>query len=100
MKLAAARALAALAKKPVPEYVLAAYGVDKLTFGPDYIIPKPVDLRLMEFESAAVAQAAMDTGVTRAPIADMAAYRAQLRERITASRARLDAFMRSYPQIF
>ncbi|BDV00284.1 malate dehydrogenase [Thermodesulfomicrobium sp. WS] len=100
MKLAAARALAALAKKPVPEYVLAAYGVDKLTFGPDYIIPKPVDLRLMEFESAAVAQAAMDTGVARAPIADMAAYRAQLRERITASRARLDAFMRSYPQIF
>ncbi len=84
----------------MPDDVLAAYGLEKLSFGPDYIIPKPVDLRLMEFESAAVAQAAMDTGVARAPIADMGAYRQSLRQRIQTSRARLDAFMRSYPQVF
>lgn len=100
MKMAAAKALADLAKQPVPDYVLEAYGVDKLEFGIDYIIPKPVDLRLIEFESAAVAQAAMDTGVARKPIADMDAYKASLRERITKSRERLDAFVKSYPQIF
>lgn len=100
MKLAAAKALAALAKEPVPDYVVKAYGVDKLEFGIDYIIPKPVDLRLIEFESAAVAQAAMDTGVARKPITDMNAYRASLRERIAASRKRLDAFVQTYPQIF
>ena len=100
MKLAAAKALAELAKQPVPDYVLQAYGVDKLEFGIDYIIPKPVDLRLIEFESAAVAQAAMDTGVAKKPITDMDAYRASLRERITASRQRLDAYVKSYPQIF
>jgi malate dehydrogenase (oxaloacetate-decarboxylating)(NADP+) len=80
--------------------VLEAYGLDKLEFGVDYIIPKPVDLRLIEFESAAVAQAAMDTGVAKKPIADMDAYRASLRERIAKSRERLDAFVKSYPQIF
>jgi len=100
MKLAAAKALAELAKQPVPDYVLQAYGVDKLEFGIDYIIPKPVDLRLIEFESAAVAQAAMDTGVAKKPITDMDAYRASLRARITASRQRLDAYVKSYPQIF
>ncbi len=100
MKLAAAKALAALAKEPVPDYVLKAYGVDKLEFGIDYIIPKPVDLRLIEFESAAVAEAAMATGVAKKPIADMDAYRASLRERIAASRKRLDAYVQTYPQIF
>jgi malate dehydrogenase (oxaloacetate-decarboxylating)(NADP+) len=100
MKMAAAKALAELAKQPVPDYVLEAYGLDKLEFGVDYIIPKPVDLRLIEFESAAVAQAAMDTGVAKKPIADMDAYRASLRERIAKSRERLDAFVKSYPQIF
>lgn len=100
MKLAAAKALADLAKQPVPEYVLAAYGVNSLVFGQDYIIPKPVDLRLIECESAAVAQAAMDTGVARQPIADMNAYRQELRERIHAARARLEAHVASYAQIF
>ncbi len=100
MKLAAAKALAELAKQPVPEYVLRAYGVDALEFGIDYIIPKPVDLRLIEFESAAVAQAAMDTGVAQKPIPDMDAYRALLRERINKSRARLESHVASYPQIF
>lgn len=100
MKLAAAKALARLAKEPVPDYVLKAYNADKMEFGPDYIIPKPVDLRLIEFESAAVAEAAMKTGVARKPIADMDAYRALLRKRIEASRKRLDAFVQTYPQIF
>lgn len=84
----------------MPDYVLKAYGVDKLEFGIDYIIPKPVDLRLIEFESAAVAEAAMATGVAKKPIADMDAYRASLRERIAASRKRLDAYVQTYPQIF
>ena len=100
MKLAAAKALARLAKEPVPDYVLKAYNADKMEFGPDYIIPKPVDLRLIEFESAAVAKAAMKTGVARKSIADMDAYRALLRKRIEASRKRLDAFVQMYPQIF
>jgi malate dehydrogenase (oxaloacetate-decarboxylating)(NADP+) len=100
MKMAAAKALAEVAKQPVPDYVLEAYGLDKLEFGVDYIIPKPVDLRLIEFESAAVAQAAMDTGVAKKPIADMDAYRAALRERIAKSRERLNAFVNSYPQMF
>jgi malate dehydrogenase (oxaloacetate-decarboxylating)(NADP+) len=100
MKLAAATALAQLAKEPVPDYVLQAYGLKKMEFGIDYIIPKPVDLRLIEFESAAVAEAAMKTGVAKQPIKDMNAYRASLRERINVSRKRLDAYVQSYPQIF
>ena len=80
--------------------MLKAYNVDRMEFGPDYIIPKPVDLRLIEFESAAVAEAAMKTGVARKSIADMDAYRALLRKRIEASRKRLDAFVQTYPQIF
>ena len=96
MKLAAAKALAALAKEPTPDYVCAAYGVDKLEFGPDYIIPKPFDLRLMEYESAAVAQAAMDTGVARAPIADMEAYKQALRDRLAESRKRMGDYIASY----
>jgi malate dehydrogenase (oxaloacetate-decarboxylating)(NADP+) len=71
-----------------------------MEFGIDYIIPKPVDLRLIEFESAAVAEAAMKTGVAKQPIKDMNAYRASLRERINVSRKRLDAYVQSYPQIF
>lgn len=84
----------------MPDYVLAAYGVDKLEFGIDYIIPKPVDLRLIEFESAAVAQATPWTPAWPKPITDMDAYRASLRERIAASRKRLDAFVQTYPQMF
>lgn len=96
MKVAAAKSLAALAKEPAPDYVLAAYGVDKLEFGIDYVIPKPLDLRLIEWESAAVAQAAMDSGVARSPIADMEAYKLELRERLAASRKRVEEFVASY----
>ena len=75
MKIAAAHALAELAREAVPEEVAAAYGGVSHSFGPDYIIPAPFDPRLIEIVPAAVAQAAMDTGVAQKPIADMDAYR-------------------------
>ncbi len=81
MKIAAAQALAELAREAVPEEVAAAYGKAQ-SFGADYIIPAPFDPRLMEVVPAAVAKAAMDSGVARAPIADMAAYRTALRSRL------------------
>jgi malate dehydrogenase (oxaloacetate-decarboxylating)(NADP+) len=80
MKIAAARALADLAREDVPDEVAAAYGV-RPKFGPDYIIPVPFDPRLISYVPPAVAQAAMDTKVARKPIADMDAYRQQLSAR-------------------
>jgi malate dehydrogenase (oxaloacetate-decarboxylating)(NADP+) len=74
MKLAAAKALAALAKEDVPDSVLKAYGLEQLSFGRDYLIPKPFDPRVLLREAPAVAQAAMDSGVARKPIKDMNAY--------------------------
>ena len=74
MELAATRAIAALAKEPVPEYVCQAYGAKELTFGPEYFIPKPVDRRLIVEVSTAVARAAMESGVARHAITDWAAY--------------------------
>ncbi len=82
MKIAAAQALAELARQQVPEEVAAAYGGKAHSFGVDYIIPAPFDPRLMEIVPAAVAQAAMDSGVARRPIEDMAAYRTSLRARL------------------
>jgi malate dehydrogenase (oxaloacetate-decarboxylating)(NADP+) len=81
MKLAAAHALAELAREDVPKEVEAAYGGKKLRYGTKYIIPAPFDPRLIERVSIAVAQAAMKSGVARKPIADMDAYRKVLRER-------------------
>ena len=80
LKIAAANAIAQLAREQVPEEVAAAYGKNQ-QFGPDYIIPAPFDPRLMEVVSSAVAKAAMDSGVAQKPIADMNAYRASLRAR-------------------
>ena len=80
MKIAAARALAELARADVPDEVASAYGA-RPKFGPDYIIPVPFDPRLISFVPPAVAQAAMDTGVARKPIVDMDAYRHQLNAR-------------------
>jgi malate dehydrogenase (oxaloacetate-decarboxylating)(NADP+) len=82
MKIAAAHAIAELARMQVPEEVAAAYGGRAQTFGRDYIIPAPFDPRLMEVVSAAVAQAAMDSGVATRPILDMDAYRTSLRSRL------------------
>ncbi len=82
MKIAAAEALASLARQAVPEEVAAAYGGKAPSFGPEYIIPAPFDPRLMEVVSSAVAQAAMDSGVAQKPIADMAAYAQTLKGRL------------------
>ncbi len=82
MKIAAANAIALLARMQVPEEVAAAYGGRAHSFGREYIIPAPFDPRLMEVVSAAVAQAAMDSGVATRPILDMDAYRTSLRSRL------------------
>jgi malate dehydrogenase (oxaloacetate-decarboxylating)(NADP+) len=79
MKVAATMALSRVAREgSVPKAVLEAYGLTSLTFGPEYIIPKPLDTRVLVEESLAVARAAMDSGVARQPIADMKAYRSRL----------------------
>lgn len=82
MKLAAVHALADLAKKPVPDMVNMAYGIDNLVFGKQYIIPKPVDPRLLTTVAPAVARAAMETNVAKFPIQDWDAYEAQLSKRL------------------
>jgi malate dehydrogenase (oxaloacetate-decarboxylating)(NADP+) len=81
MKIAAANAIAELARERVPEEVAVAYGV-RHSFGQEYIIPAPFDPRLMEVVPAAVAKAAMDSGVATKPILDMTAYRQSLRARL------------------
>jgi malate dehydrogenase (oxaloacetate-decarboxylating)(NADP+) len=81
MKLAAVHALAALAKQPVPDIVNVAYNNDLLRFGPTYIIPKPMDPRLLVTVSTAVARAAMESGVARKPITDWTAYENELYRR-------------------
>jgi malate dehydrogenase (oxaloacetate-decarboxylating)(NADP+) len=85
MMVAAARALADLAKEDVPNSVLRAYGVDHLEFGPDYLIPKPLDPRVPLRVAPAVAAAAMASGVARSPL-DLAAYTEQLANRLTRGR--------------
>lgn len=80
MKLAASRALAALAKQPVPAEVCKAYGVDHLEFGRDYILPKPLDKRVVVWEAPAVAKAAMDSQVSRL-VVDVDAYRRRLADK-------------------
>jgi malate dehydrogenase (oxaloacetate-decarboxylating)(NADP+) len=87
MKIACAKALAALAQEDVPDEVAAAYHGVQLKFGPQYIIPSPFDPRLISYIPPFVAQAAMDTGVARKPIEDMDAYRAQLAQRLDPTAA-------------
>ncbi len=81
MKLAATYALAALAKEDVPDSVCRAYGVERLKFGVDYILPKPFDPRVLVWAAAAVAKAAMDSGVAQNPV-NIADYREQLEKRL------------------
>jgi malate dehydrogenase (oxaloacetate-decarboxylating)(NADP+) len=85
MKLAATHALAALAKEDVPDSVRAAYGADRMEFGREYIIPKPFDPRVLIWESAAVAKAAMETGVAQQPV-DIEQYKEQLERRLGKAR--------------
>ncbi len=98
MKLAAAKSLAALAKEPVPDSVSQAYGGQKFTFGRDYVIPKPLDPRIIEWETIAVVKAAMESGVATKPIDDLEAYRKSLVERVNACRARAETLAKSYKQ--
>lgn len=82
MKMAAIKALASLAKQPVPDVVNIAYGEKNLTFGPKYIIPKPMDPRLLITVAPAVAKAAMDSGVAKYPITDWEKYKQELSDRL------------------
>jgi len=91
MKIAAVKAIADLAKKPVPEAVNMAYSQNNIKFGKDYIIPKPMDMRLLANVSMAVARAAMESGVARKVISDWAAYEEQLNSRLGGD----DAIMRA-----
>ncbi len=90
MKLAAAKALAALAREDVPEEVAAAYGGKRMRYGREYIIPAPFDPRLIVEIPSAVADAAMRSGVARKPLADMEAYRRVLRLRLDPTSGSLD----------
>lgn len=81
MKLAAAHALADLAKEDVPDSVIRAYGGRRIRFGPEYIVPKPLDPRVLLWEAPAVAKAAMESGVARQPIQDLGEYRDRLEAR-------------------
>ncbi len=90
MKIAAAEALAGLAREDVPDEVAAAYSGERLTYGPDYIIPAPFDPRLIWAVPSAVAKAAMDSGVARKPILDMDAYKRSLRGRLDPTAAGLE----------
>jgi malate dehydrogenase (oxaloacetate-decarboxylating)(NADP+) len=83
MKLAASKALAELAKKTIPECVLKAYNLEKLSFGREYIIPKPLDPRLISCIAPAVAKAAIDSGVAKYPITEWDAYKKSLDNRLS-----------------
>ncbi|WP_135211976.1 NADP-dependent malic enzyme [Vitreimonas flagellata] len=101
MKVAAARALAALAKQDVPDEVAAAYHGRRPKFGPDYIIPTPFDPRLISEIPPYVAQAAMDSGVARKPITDMEAYKHSLAQRLDPTAAmiqRVQTLVRRSPK--
>ncbi len=96
MKIAAAKSLADLAREPVPAEVEAAYGGQKFTFGPDYVIPKPLDPRIIVWETPAVAKAAMDSGVAARPIQNLDQYRDGLLIRIQKAHERAAALYASY----
>jgi malate dehydrogenase (oxaloacetate-decarboxylating)(NADP+) len=91
MKVAAVRAIAALAKENVPEAVNMAYNAKNLKYGKDYIIPKPIDTRLITTVAPAVAKAAMESGVARQPITNWEKYREELKKRLGMD----DALMRA-----
>ncbi len=107
MKLAASYALAELAKQDVPDAVRKAYGGSEIRFGPEYIIPKPLDPRVLTWEAPAVARAAVETGVARRPITDWDAYREGLERilgpsrnlmRIVVRKARADVKRIAFPE--
>ncbi len=89
MKIAAAQALADLARLEVPEQVSAAYGDQEFSFGPEYIIPKPFDTRVLTHVAPAVARAATEAGVARQPLEDVEGYVGELERRLSPARSRL-----------
>ena len=93
MKVAAAMALSKLAKEDVPDSVVRAYGGKKIEFGRDYIIPKPLDPRVLLWEAPAVAKTAMETGVARVQIKDIEEYKDQLEARLGKSREVMRVFI-------
>ena len=94
MKISAAKALAGLARENVPDAVLRAYKLTKLKFGPDYLIPKPFDPRVLTWEALAVAQAAVESGVARRAIEDWDAYRDHLAQLVGSERAAVRRMVR------
>ncbi|WP_243363662.1 malic enzyme-like NAD(P)-binding protein [Fundidesulfovibrio terrae] len=95
MKMAAAKAIADLAKEPVPSEICDMYGVKELKLGLDYIMPKALDFRMLEWEAPAVAQAAIDTGVATKKL-DMAQYKKDLRVRIDDAHKRMKMYLDTY----
>jgi len=93
MKVAASKALAALAKEDVPDSVIRAYGGKRIEFGKEYIIPKPLDPRVLLWEAPAVAKAAIETGVARVQIKDFEEYKDQLEARLGKSREVMRVFI-------
>ena len=98
MKIAAAHALAALAREKVPAEVVAANGGVPLKFGPDYVIPKPFDPRMIEHLCPAIAEAAVASGVARRPLRNRAEYVAELKERVRNVQSRIHSLVDSYAQ--
>ena len=96
MKIAAARALADLAREEVPAEVVAANGGQPLEFGRDYVIPKPFDPRMIEYLCPAIAEAAVISGVARCPMPDKEAYKRELKQRVARVHARTAARVQSY----
>ncbi len=96
MKIAASRALADLARQPVPQEVVDANGGVPLEFGRDYVIPKPFDPRMIEYLCPAIAEAAVISGVAQAPVPDAEAYKAALVNRVAKVRQRTHALVDSY----
>lgn len=95
MKVAAAKAIASLAKLPVPKEIIEAYHAPNLTFGPDYIIPKPFDRRLLTVVAPAVMEAAEASGVARTTIKDMTAYKEKLEEILCTNDDIIDAIIKA-----
>ncbi|MFA5074198.1 MAG: malic enzyme-like NAD(P)-binding protein [Nitrospirota bacterium] len=95
MKKAASKAIADLAKQPVPKEICEAYNVKSLSFGPDYILPKALDTRLIEVEPVAVAKAAMEQGIATKKL-DLNQYSKDLKKRLADSRARMNAFVKGF----
>ncbi len=98
MKIAAAHALAALAREKVPAEVVAANGGVELEYGTEYVIPKPFDPRMMEFLCPAIAEAAVASGVARRPLRNRAEYVAELKERVRNVQSRIHSLVDSYAQ--